>query len=143
MTDPNNGYIAVPQGTWITFHTPPGTAMMDNLGRAVDQGKPTIYNETYGPGDLVPNMVLIPGSGGDVYYKGVVLDATPLDIAPGTVTVDEATELVNILKPNMGDVQWSACRSYAATTDINGNPSAVDRETSGSWGINGDLRGDN
>ena len=140
MTDPNNGYIAVPQGTWITFHTPPGTAMMGDLGQAVDKGQPTIYNETYGPGDLVPNMVLVPASGGDVYYKGVVMDATPLDITPGTVTVDEATELVNILKPNMGDVQWSACRSYAATTDINGDPSAVDRETSGYWGINGDLR---
>lgn len=51
--------------------------------------------ETFGPGSMIPNYTL----------------KTPddLTIYSGSITVDSATPLSELLQPNMGVCHWAAC----------------------------------
>ena len=91
------GTFTVPEGTWITFHAPPGAALEDQFGKSIEGGAVTKYNETYGPGDIIPEHRLGPPDG--------------LDVLKTSITVASNTLLSQLLKPNMGRVDWAACRS--------------------------------
>jgi hypothetical protein len=53
---------------------------------------------TFGPGESVPNYTLMAPSG--------------LNIMSGSTTVEDATRLSDLLKPNMGVCHWAACTVY-------------------------------
>ena len=89
--------FTVPEGTWITFHAPPGSPITDQFGKSIEGGAVTKYNETYGPGDIVPEHRLSAPDG--------------LDVLGTSTTVASDTLLSQLLKPNMGRVDWAACRT--------------------------------
>jgi RHS repeat-associated protein len=94
-------YIEVPEGTTITFYATHGMTISDPLGNAIESNTVPYkqYSETYGPGELVPNYRLSPPTGLHIKYR----------LGDGNVTVDSPTMLEDLLKPNMGPVDWAAC----------------------------------
>jgi len=91
-----SGTFTIPEGTWITFHAPPGATITDQFGKSIEGGAATKYNETYGPGDVIPEHRLSPPDG--------------LDTLTTSTKVTSRTLLSDLLKPNMGRVDWAACR---------------------------------
>jgi len=89
--------FTVPAGTWITFHAPPGASITDTYGRMIEGGRDTMYTRTYGPGDVIPDLVLGPPKG--------------LDVLSSSKTVASDTKLSDLLQPNMGRLDWAACRT--------------------------------
>ncbi|MFI1867596.1 putative T7SS-secreted protein [Streptomyces jumonjinensis] len=96
------GEITVPPGTHISFYIDHGEKLPGLNGLAVERGVyPGPAVETFGPGDRIPNYTLGPpeaqGFGGFTVYEN-------------SVTVAQKTALGEILKENMGNVHWAACR---------------------------------
>jgi RHS repeat-associated protein len=95
----------VPQGTSLTFWTSHGNGISDALGNAVETGAPITLEQfpeaegaaSYLPGSTVPNYTLFPPDG--------------LNILGNPTTVSTPTSLNTLLQPNMGNVNWAACRS--------------------------------
>jgi hypothetical protein len=98
-----SNFIEVPEGTSITFYGTHGMTISDRLGNAVERNTvPTQqFSETYGPGELVPNYRLRPPVQPKLHIK--------YRLGGGNVTVTEDVLLEDILKPNMGPVDWAAC----------------------------------
>lgn len=98
------GEIAVPQGTSISFYVEHGERIPGLNGVAVEGGVyPGAAVEKFGPGDRIPNYTLAPpepkGLGGFTVYEN-------------SSTVAQRTMLTDLLKPDMGDVHWAACREF-------------------------------
>ncbi|MEU9303070.1 putative T7SS-secreted protein [Streptomyces sp. NPDC048269] len=98
------GEIAVPPGTHISFYIPHGERIPGLNGVAVEGGSyPGGAVETFGPGQKIPNYTLAPpqaiGGNGFTVYEN-------------STTVAQRTQLADLLKENMGNVHWAACREY-------------------------------
>ena len=87
----------VPEGTTVIFHQPAGSGLEDGLGKSIEGGTASRYNERYGPGSRIPDYTLHPPDG--------------LNIEATSVTVTDSTLLGELLRPGMGSVDWAACRS--------------------------------
>ena len=97
-----NGSITVPEGTSLTTYAPHGASITDELGNAIETGsglENSVFQQTFGPGEAVPNYTLHPPDG--------------LSIVGNPVTVSEPTQLSELLQPNMGACSWAACLSEA------------------------------
>jgi YD repeat-containing protein len=108
--NPKNGTIIVPEGTYVTL-PPMEQGILDDIGGLIELGEwdeiarlagtnetiaDNIYGmQTYLPGSEIPNLTLKPPIGLKTYNY--------------SVTVDSPTNLSDLLKPNMGCVQWAAC----------------------------------
>lgn len=100
-------YITVPEGTYIKFWVGKGEEILDDVAQLIEKGEyetiatnpdmvaHTQRSLTFGPGDRIPNWVLTP--------------AEDLNIMSNSITVTEPTQLSNLLKPNMGQLDWAAC----------------------------------
>ncbi|MFF9198472.1 putative T7SS-secreted protein [Streptomyces sp. NPDC014779] len=96
------GEMVVPEGTTISFYVPHGERIPGLNGVAVEGGYyPGGAVETFGPGDRIPDYTLAPpepkGPGGFTVYEN-------------STTVPKRTNLSDLLKENMGNVHWAACR---------------------------------
>ncbi|WP_323748907.1 WXG100 family type VII secretion target [Streptomyces sp. PR69] len=101
---PNDGEVTVPGGTSISFYVPDGERIPGLNGVAVEGGSyPGGAVETFHPGQKVPNYTLGPpeavGPGGFTVYEN-------------SITVARRTLLSDLLKEDMGNVHWAACREY-------------------------------
>lgn len=108
-----DGEVTVPEGTSITMPAP-DKRILDPTGRFIEAGdweglldaasqNPRVAADldgmmTHLPGAKIPNYTL----------------HTPdnLDILSKSMTVESRTSLDQLLKPNMGSVQWAACTEY-------------------------------
>ena len=93
------GMVTVPQGTTLNMYSKHGDTISDSLGNKIETGNPTPMF-TFKPGDQVPDYTLFP--------QGAPL--SPLNIKGSPVTATGPTRLSDLLKPNMGDTHWAACR---------------------------------
>nr|WP_328863401.1 hypothetical protein [Streptomyces sp. NBC_00306] len=98
------GEVVVPPGTNISFYVPHGDRIPGLNGVAVEGGSyPAGAVETFGPGDKIPNYTLAPpepkGPGGFTVYEN-------------STTVAQRTMLSDLLKEEMGNVHWAACREF-------------------------------
>ncbi|GAA3395454.1 WXG100 family type VII secretion target [Streptomyces roseoviridis] len=96
------GETVVPEGTTISFYIPHAERLPGLNGVAVEGGSyPGGAVETFGPGDRIPDYTLAPpepkGGGGFTVYEN-------------STTVAKRTNLSELLKENMGNVHWAACR---------------------------------
>ncbi len=100
----NAGDVTVPPGTTISFYVEDGARIPGVNGLTIEKGVyPGKAVEVYGPGDTIPNYTLGPpeprGPGGFTVYEN-------------STTVAERTRIADLLKPDMGNVHWAACREY-------------------------------
>jgi RHS repeat-associated protein len=86
----------VPPGTTVHMYSPHGTTISDRLGNRIEFHGTATPHETFGPGAQVPNYILSPPTG--------------LNIMGTPVTVTQPTRLSDMLRPNLGNVHWAACR---------------------------------
>ncbi|WP_332759153.1 putative T7SS-secreted protein [Streptomyces sp. MT206] len=98
------GEMVVPPGTTISFYVEHGERIPGLNGVAVEGGSyPGGAVETFHPGDRIPDYTLAPpeatGAGGFTVYEN-------------STTVSHRTPLSELLKENMGDVHWAACREF-------------------------------
>jgi RHS repeat-associated protein len=96
-------FFEVPEGTTITFYATHGMTISDRLGNAIERNTvPTQqFSETYGPGELIPNYRLMAPVQPKLHVK--------YRLGGGNVTVTDDVMLEDLLKPNMGPVDWAAC----------------------------------
>ncbi len=89
------------------FYVPNGGRISDDLGQLIETGGNTkgLYVEKYFPGEKWPNPVLKEG-------KGLVILGKP-------VQVTHPTPLSELVKEDMGDCHWSACRENVFSKDAN------------------------
>jgi RHS repeat-associated protein len=95
----DTGMTTVPEGTTLNMYSPHNTTISDALGNKIETGNPAAMY-TFKPGDQVPDYLLFP--------PGAPL--SPLNIKGSPVTVTGPTRLSDLLKPNMGNTHWAACR---------------------------------
>jgi hypothetical protein len=96
--------MIIPPRSSMTFWTPHGSGMSTELGNAIESGAPISIEQfkeivgarTYLPGSVIPDYTLMP------------IDLST--VVGNPVTVDVPTSLSSLLKPEMGNVQWAACR---------------------------------
>ncbi len=97
---PPNGLVRVPAGDEISTYVPIGTIMAGCLGLDIDTGKihgaDTKYLHVYTAGQLIPNFTFI-------HYDG--------EHGKHVETVDGATTLNALIRPNEGQISISACAS--------------------------------
>ncbi|WP_442806721.1 WXG100 family type VII secretion target [Streptomyces sp. NBC_01750] len=98
------GEVVVPPGTNLSFYVAHGERIPGLNGVAVEGGSyPGAAVETFGPGDRIPNYTLAPpepkGPGGFTVYEN-------------SKTVAQRTMLSDLLKSDMGNVHWAACREF-------------------------------
>ncbi|WP_432001464.1 putative adhesin [Streptomyces sioyaensis] len=96
--------ITVPPGTNISFYVEDGELIPGLNGVAVEGGSyPGGAVQTFHPGDKIPDYTLAPpephGAGGFTVYEN-------------STTVAQRTNLSELLKPDMGNVHWAACREH-------------------------------
>ena len=95
--------LRVPNGTTVTVWTKHGETIFDTTGQAIEAGNtltleafPDIVGaRTYLSGSYMPNYTLFPP-------KGLTVLGSP-------TTVRSPTLLGELLRPNMGNVNWAAC----------------------------------
>jgi hypothetical protein len=88
--------VVVPQGTYVNLYSPHGTTISDSLGNAIEFHGTAVPTEVVGPGRVMPDYILSPPTG--------------LNIMGHPITVTQPTRLSDLLRPNMGDTHWAACR---------------------------------
>jgi RHS repeat-associated protein len=88
--------VTVPPGTTLHMYSPHGSTISDTLGNRIEFHGTATPHETFGPGMQVPDYVLSPP-------HGLTIMGTP-------VTVTQPTRLSDLLRPNMGNTHWAACR---------------------------------
>ncbi|MFF4738696.1 putative adhesin [Streptomyces sp. NPDC001262] len=97
-----SGEMVVPPGTTISFYVPHGDLLPGLNGITVEAGVyPGGYVETFRPGDVIPDYTLdapAAGMGGG------------FSVMEKSTTVSQRALLSQILKPEMGNVHWAACR---------------------------------
>lgn len=99
--------VKIPKGTWVHFYGPHGEGVLSNDKLLnIEQGR---FNygggalETFGPGQKIPNYTLD--------HPQQLIQATSNNPNVQNVNVDKKTELSDLLRPNQGNVHWSACRN--------------------------------
>ena len=98
-----NGFTVVPENTWITFYSTPGSVIEDALGNDIELNRVAdgLYRKTFGPGQLVPNYTLM---------RHDMPGYDPLTIMGNPRTVRRNTRLSHLLKMNQGKhCHWAAC----------------------------------
>jgi len=100
-----DGWITVPENTWVNIFTPIGTRMNEIIGMDVDQGLVNPLH-TYGPGERMPNLRLLSHVGSD--FAGHPM-RTNLAGDPILTIETGGFPLSSLLRPNMGPVNWAAC----------------------------------
>jgi hypothetical protein len=97
--DPENGFTQVPEGTYLRAHTPHGGELSLKAAQKIESGGAPLASGqyVYGPGDVVPNYILHPQPSG-------------WGVSPRLVEVPHPTSLSELLQPNQGLCEWSACR---------------------------------
>ncbi|MHC9292580.1 putative adhesin [Mycobacterium sp. LTG2003] len=97
-----DGTTRVPPGTTFTVYAEHGSPITGSLGNLIETGGDTsrVYSRTYYPGEEIPNYTLEPPDG--------------LDIKGSPHTVDRPTLLSDLLRPNMGNVDFAACLGYTS-----------------------------
>jgi hypothetical protein len=95
--DPADGEIEVPSGSSVTVYAEHGSKITDALGNLIETGGDAsrVYSRTFSAGESVPNYTLHPPEG--------------LNIHGSPYTVEASTQLSNILRENMGDIDFAAC----------------------------------
>lgn len=95
-----NKTFRVPEGTSLTVYAEHGSQISNSLGNLIESGGDTsrVFKKTYYPGEEMPNYTLFPPA-------DLTLSGTPR-------TVDRPTTLSELLKPNMGAVDFAACLGY-------------------------------
>lgn len=120
---PTRDNFTMPQGTTLRVWAEHGAGISDRFGNMIERGatgnlQPTGY---YHPGQQVPPYVLHPTG--------------TLNVEASSVTVQTPTFLQDILKPNMGVVDWAACshasQFRASGTDFIRDGAALYHEPSG------------
>jgi hypothetical protein len=117
--NPADGEVALPRGTSVTIYAEHGSKITDALGNLIETGGDAsrVYSKTFYPGETVPNYTLHPPEG--------------LDLHGAPYTVQTSTQLGDILRENMGDIDFAACL-YDPTAptnrvfDVNGIYDEVD-----------------
>ncbi len=96
-----SGNTVVPEGTRLHMYSEHGTRIDNRLGLKIEGGEigAESATETFGPGATVKDYTLVAPD------ESVVIRSE-------STTVEDATRLSDLLKPNMGDVHWAACRSF-------------------------------
>ena len=96
------GTVVIPEGTTLTIWTAEGKKLKDWIGQLVEAGETTGIAvesiegaQTFLPGAEIANYTLLAPNGLTVYRN--------------SMTVEDATTLVDLLKANMGHVDWAAC----------------------------------
>jgi hypothetical protein len=94
-------------GKHVTLYGEPGDLLTEELGHAIAYAKQTnspeilagVYSKTYGPGEHVPNLVLLPPIGPSVRVPN------------GTLNVEAPTTLREIIASSEGSfhLHWGAC----------------------------------
>ena len=100
LLDPRLGKTVIPENTWLNVFGEFGDRISNNRGNFIETGfmKPL---RTYGPGDEVPDLRLLPPFSPKETMK---LAGNPI------YTIDETgIRLSEILRPNLGPVNWAAC----------------------------------
>ncbi len=87
----------VPDGTRVRFYSQHGESISDATGNLIESGRPPPPVQVAGAGESVPDYSLFPPDG--------------LNIVGNPTTVTSPTRLSSLLGPNMGDVDWAACRN--------------------------------
>ena len=96
------GYTIVPENTWVNRFGPLDETLSNTEANLVEQGwLDPVW--TYGPGDVIPNMRLLPPADRISYLK---LAGDPIFL---NEMHQEGLLLSEILKPGMGPVNWAAC----------------------------------
>ncbi|MER6526221.1 putative adhesin [Streptomyces sp. NPDC001508] len=92
--------VTVPKGTTLHMYSEHGEVIGDRLGNHIETGKwgKALAEESYGPGEKLPDYSLFPPHGLKILGS------------PRNITVQKETRLSDLLRPNMGDVHWAACR---------------------------------
>jgi hypothetical protein len=95
--DPADGEVVVPRGSSVTVYAEHGSTITDALGNLIETGgdASSVYSRTFYPGEPVPNYTLHPPDG--------------LNIHGAPYTVEISTQLSDILRENMGDIDFAAC----------------------------------
>lgn len=102
----------VPEGTSITMWTGHGKGLPDIIGKAIEAGD---YDKVIKLAQTNEN-VMETLSGAVTYLPGAevrnyVLKApSNLNIYKNSMTVENRTDLSDLLKPNQGCLDWAACR---------------------------------
>lgn len=101
----DSGELTVPEGTTISFYVSDGELIPGLNGVAVESGvyPESGYVETFKAGDRIPDYTLAAPEAAFGRSFSVMEDS---------VTVAERTLLSELLKPNMGNVHWAACREH-------------------------------
>jgi len=93
------GDTVVPEGTTVNFYSEMGRTLTQPKGLLIEQGGGPAP-VSYGPGSVIPN------------YHLKAPDR--LTVMSGSRTVEDATPLSDLLKPNMGTCHWAACTSIGS-----------------------------
>ncbi|MGH3998645.1 MAG: putative adhesin [Pseudonocardiaceae bacterium] len=89
------GDTVVPEGTTLHVYSRFGETIGDSRGRAIETGGTVTPVQTFGPGSTIPNYTL--------------RAPNRLRIHQGSTTVEDPTNLSDLLQPNMGVCHWAAC----------------------------------
>ncbi|WKG03650.1 toxin glutamine deamidase domain-containing protein [Mycolicibacterium sp. HK-90] len=97
-----NGVFRVPENTTITTYAEHGSPITTALGNLIESGgdRSRVYSQTFYPGEEIPNYTLYPPD--------------DLNVVGTPHTVDRATLLSDLLRPNMGNVDFAACLGYTS-----------------------------
>ena len=110
-----DGYVTVPQGTYVTMFVPDATLLDNSAGLVIDQGllpEGQGFVQTFGPGDVLPNYTLSPPTGLGIQNPILIQPGAGLQVG-ATNVVNAPTTLSQLLAQNQGEVWWSACRALA------------------------------
>ena len=111
--DAANGYVTVPDGTYVTMFVDHGGELYNEAGLVLDQGGVVpggqdLVAQTFGPGDVIPNYTL--DAAPEFNIQGVTVQpGAGLQVGQANI-VNAPTTLSQLLTENQGEVWWSACR---------------------------------
>jgi len=104
----------------VTVYAEHGSTITDGLGNLIETGGDTsrVFSHTYHAGESIPNYTLHPPEG--------------LNIEGNPWTVDSSTRLSEMLKANMGEIDFAACLyDPAAPTNLLYDAQGIWDEASG------------
>lgn len=90
------GEVVVPPGTRVAVYAEHGQRIHDRVGLGIENGTGRTPARVYEAGESMPNYTLKAPDG--------------LTIAQNSRSVEDATNLSDLLKPRMGTVHWAACQ---------------------------------
>lgn len=101
-----------PSGTSLTVWGPPGGGLADTIGQAIETGTP------FDPRDLIHlygSATYLPGAEMPPLYLGRPVG---LDLLGSPKLASDPTRIGKLLQPNMGNVEWAACRKFGLPSDL-------------------------